>query len=480
MTIGMMQSQHGRHACEDERHHSQQQQQQQQQQYPDMHSPASLSSRHRQQRQRRRRKMGVSLLTLTLVASTVSGFTSSTSSRSVASTPTLSSCCFVSAAVSPQDAVVPTGLPLKFPFFSPLLSSKVAHPLDMGGSGAAPANPAPMTGTRGGAGTTPKKSTPAGPAMTDRSSSLFSTWKRKTKNAVNRLFPSSSRGCNQASIEEQYERRKQEWAALYTNIDALREHFGANKNKLWGDLDATTSRRLYKTLLPRALIELYRLGVKPEDLAPLAYEARVTAKLYARERCQLPARLAAHGYDGFRQWRRCGKFQIRGMSYNQIWEKYKAAILAEIDDENDAEQDVTARICLKIIERSCQTNERIDRWVLGVEHIHTPDMAEQQRDLATITEQLERDVFEVLEGHRRDSSARRASTLRMLVRAKWRLERLQTPSVAATESLREDIRSKMQTDRPRRRMNRKHGNRKDNEKDATNTNDVNDLKDHHP
>uniref|UniRef100_A0A7S1D2F8 RING-type domain-containing protein n=1 Tax=Cyclophora tenuis TaxID=216820 RepID=A0A7S1D2F8_CYCTE len=131
-----------------------------------------------------------------------------------------------------------------------------------------------------------------------------------------------------------YEKRKLEWASEHTSVDALRKKFGENQNQMWGDLDARTCRRLYKTLLPKALLELYRVGIEPQDLAPLAYEARLAAKLYARERCVVPARLAAHSYDGFRHWKRYGRFQCTGMTYKQLWEKYRQAILQE-DDENN-------------------------------------------------------------------------------------------------------------------------------------------------
>jgi len=107
------------------------------------------------------------------------------------------------------------------------------------------------------------------------------------------------------SVEDGYQQRKQEWAARYTSVEDLRETFGSNRNKVWGDLDATTARRLYKTLLPRALLELYNVGgLQPEDLASLAYEARVAAKLYTRERCKLPPRYAAMAFDGFRQYKK--------------------------------------------------------------------------------------------------------------------------------------------------------------------------------
>lgn len=104
--------------------------------------------------------------------------------------------------------------------------------------------------------------------------------------------------------------RRENWANRYTSLQSLRDTFGTNKNRLWGDLDAASARRLYKTLLPKALLELVQAGVQPEDLAPLAYQARVVAKLYARERCQLPSRILAAMFDGFRTLRRYGRFQV--------------------------------------------------------------------------------------------------------------------------------------------------------------------------
>lgn len=232
------------------------------------------------------------------------------------------------------------------------------------------------------------------------------------------MFPSQQKRLRD---EEEYERRKQEWASRYTNVDSLRDLFGSNKNTFWGDLDANTSRRLYKTLLPKALLELYKVGVRPEDLAPLAFEARVAAKVYARERCIVPARVFAMAYDGFRSFRRYGKFQVRGMSYDQIWEKYSQLILEE--DEDLMDNDVTAKICVKILEKACQTNERIDKWILR--NGEWKDMKEQERDLESITSQLEQDVRDILSPKKVAStclSAQRVNTLRMVARARKRFQ----------------------------------------------------------
>jgi hypothetical protein len=222
-----------------------------------------------------------------------------------------------------------------------------------------------------------------------------------------------------------YELRKQEWAHIYTNLESLRDTFGSNQNKLWGDLDPATARRLYRCLMPRALLELVKVGVQPEDLAPLAYEARVAAKLYARERSVVPARFAATLYDGLRQFQRYGKFQCHGMTYDQVWEKYHKVIMDDPENhiyDDLTEQDVTAKICLKILERSCSTNENIDRWVLRA------DDKARRDDLTRIADTLEMDVRRLLDSFSGDQpqkilSLRKYRTLRLVASARGRVRR---------------------------------------------------------
>jgi len=240
--------------------------------------------------------------------------------------------------------------------------------------------------------------------------------------------PRFRRKSYEEELESEYERRKHEWAATYTCVNCLRDTFGDNKNKLWGDLDASTCRRLYKTLLPRALLELYRLGLQPEDLAPLAYKARVAAKLYARERCIVPARLWAMGFDGLRAWKKYNKFQVTGMSYDQVWDKYEQEIMEEIENtEGLTEEDVTAKICLRILERSCTTNEGVDKLFLRESDANA--MKEQQQDISNITQQLEKDVRAILDPQHKAQpakamTAQRVKALRMVVRAKRRMEKM--------------------------------------------------------
>ena len=258
-----------------------------------------------------------------------------------------------------------------------------------------------------------------------RNDYLSRFWK-KTKKRVTNLFPKTKK----KQKEDDYERRKRQWTNQYTNVNSLRKLFGENRNTLWGDLDATTSRRLYKTLLPRALLEMHKLGIRPDDLAPLAYKARLAAKLYARERSQVPVRVCAVAYDGYRQWRRYGKFQSFGMTYPQVWDKYESMIMDELGQNGDlADEDVTAKICLMILERSCKTNERIDKLLLRPGSRGEQANTERELDLTTAIDQLERDVRELLKplpNNEKESRASRIQTPRLLVRAKKPLEFVDT------------------------------------------------------
>ncbi len=214
--------------------------------------------------------------------------------------------------------------------------------------------------------------------------------------------------------DEEYQRRKQEWAERYTTLDGLRATFGSNKNKLYGDLDAATTRRLYKSLLPTAVCELVLdLEVRPEELAQLAFEARKAAKLYARERCHVPARLLANWYDGFRALKRYGRFQTEGMSYDQLFDKYYQRSALErslslnrtIDkeslgrkrkkallDEDWTEEDMVTQTCMKILESACRTNPLVDRMTLPAK-----DRVTERDDLEKIAQTLEDDVRELLD-----------------------------------------------------------------------------------
>lgn len=171
----------------------------------------------------------------------------------------------------------------------------------------------------------------------------------------------------------------EKWAQKYCTVAGLRESFGKNVHPFWGDYDVCSTRKLYKSLMPVALVELQQAGVPPQLLAPLAYKARVAAKLYARERCQVPGRIAACLLDGWRQFRKYGTFDITGMSYQQIFDKYADLVLSEATTEVDPD-DVTAKICSKIVERSCQSNEAVDRMFLkNDDHLDSSTLEELEK-----------------------------------------------------------------------------------------------------
>ncbi|KAL7567912.1 hypothetical protein ACA910_019626 [Epithemia clementina (nom. ined.)] len=170
-----------------------------------------------------------------------------------------------------------------------------------------------------------------------------------------------------------YEARRALWEKRYGSVEALRRTFGKAKS-FWGDLDPESTRQLYHTLLPRALLGLYESGLmRPDELAPLAYKARKAAKEYARERCTLPGRVAAQAFDAYRSFLRDGTFSTKGLSWEQLWDKYEAEIVAEecvleiktgrafcrVDELTLAD-----RIYLRILERSCATNQAFDKLLL--------------------------------------------------------------------------------------------------------------------
>eukprot|EP00526_Cylindrotheca_closterium_P014215 CAMPEP_0113628856 /NCGR_PEP_ID=MMETSP0017_2-20120614/14962_1 /TAXON_ID=2856 /ORGANISM="Cylindrotheca closterium" /LENGTH=347 /DNA_ID=CAMNT_0000539197 /DNA_START=334 /DNA_END=1378 /DNA_ORIENTATION=- /assembly_acc=CAM_ASM_000147 len=198
------------------------------------------------------------------------------------------------------------------------------------------------------------------------------------------------------SQQTDYQERIQDWANLYTSVEGLRNRFGRNSNRLWGDLDPVAARRLYHTMLPSALLWLAQTGVQPQDLAPLAYQARKAAKLYIRERSKVPARVGANLLDGFRQFCKNGKFQTQGMTYEQIWQKYRKVIMDEQTEEdfsagnNLKEEDVAAQICYKILEKSCTTNSYIDELFASSDD---EGLGEELQQISTI---LETDVYRLL------------------------------------------------------------------------------------
>ena len=117
-----------------------------------------------------------------------------------------------------------------------------------------------------------------------------------------------------------------------------------------------TSFRFYHEHLPYDLQE----GSLPlEERAKLAAEARIALKLYVRERCYIGGRLSAELYDGLRHLRVYRKWSTRGLSYQQIKEKYFKEAVQALGKEAHYE------LCLeymykRILQGSCNTNSIFD------------------------------------------------------------------------------------------------------------------------
>ena len=210
--------------------------------------------------------------------------------------------------------------------------------------------------------------------------------------------------------------RRARWTERYGSAEALRRTFGGAPTTRWwgggggGDLSPAATRRLYHTLLPRSLLGLHELKLMdPSELAPLAYQARAAAKEYARSRCTRPGRLLAEAFDAYRSWRRHGTLQPKGLSWEQLWDKYEAQIVEEecaheLKGQKIDEDALATRIYMRILERSCATNEAFDRMFLqpandgsGSGKNEDDTAAEELTgDLDSIAARLERDVREIL------------------------------------------------------------------------------------
>ncbi|KAL7491243.1 hypothetical protein ACHAWT_001430 [Skeletonema menzelii] len=198
--------------------------------------------------------------------------------------------------------------------------------------------------------------------------------------------------------ELQKQRRRNRWMKRYGTVEALKQTFGTGPP--WGDLSPTQTRSLYHTLLPRSLLALNEMGlVKVEDLAPLAYEARIAAKNYARSRCVWTGRVGVFLFDQYRSLRDKGRLVKPGtsssMSWEEIWAKYESQIISEQMDRGKelGEDELMMQTYMRILEKSCSTNQAVDNLFLKDEgaSIDGDDIS-----LASIASQLEKDVRAIL------------------------------------------------------------------------------------
>lgn len=198
-------------------------------------------------------------------------------------------------------------------------------------------------------------------------------------------------------------RRRNRWIKRYGSVEALKQTFGTGPP--WGDLSPTQTRALYHTLLPRSLLALNEMGlVQAEDLAPLAYEARIAAKEYARSRCVWTGRVGVFIFDQYRSLRDKGRLIKPGksssMSWEEIWAKYESQIIREFQEKGKEldEDELMMMTYIRILERSCSTNKAFDSLFLKQNE-------ENDINLDSISAQLERDVRAILLGPREIAKA---------------------------------------------------------------------------
>ena len=210
----------------------------------------------------------------------------------------------------------------------------------------------------------------------------------------------------------QKQRRRNRWMKRYGTVEALKHTFGTGPP--WGVLSPTQTRSLYHTLLPRSLLALNEMGfVTAEDLAPLAYEARIAAKEYARSRCIWTGRVGVFLFDQYRSLRDKGRLIQPGksssMSWEEIWAKYEGQILKEHHAEKKKKKKTGGRIkeldedelmmqtYMRILERSCSTNQSFDKLFLpDKEGGNGGGEGNGGISLASIASQLDYDVRTIL------------------------------------------------------------------------------------
>jgi hypothetical protein len=231
-----------------------------------------------------------------------------------------------------------------------------------------------------------------------------------------RMNEDTAGGGRRARKKQEFARRREAWLARYGSASALQSTFGTGPPL--GDLSPEQTRSLYHRLLPRSLLGLHEMGLmRPEELAHLAYEARIAAKEYARSRCVVSGRLMTAAFDQYRSLRDHGRPAVGSgsMSWEEVWQKYEGQIVQEecaaalnrtdtcAKREEQGREALSVRIYLRILERSCATNKAFDSLFLK----ESAATLAEDSSLAAMAEQLDEDVRAILLGPRDGEKARR-------------------------------------------------------------------------
>lgn len=150
------------------------------------------------------------------------------------------------------------------------------------------------------------------------------------------------------------------YACPPTSLESLRKRYGTRQS-LWGEWSNAETRAFYRTQLPRALQIDGALGLTLEERAQLASEARHALRVYSRERCFLPGRVAARIYDGLRHFQLFGYWSCDGMNWTEVKEKYARDAKLQLGPDASA-SDIEMYVYRKIVDRACATNAIFDHY----------------------------------------------------------------------------------------------------------------------
>lgn len=126
----------------------------------------------------------------------------------------------------------------------------------------------------------------------------------------------------------------------FLSFDDLIFHYG-DRSSWFGDMDANETRTIYHKLLP-SYYTLYSHDYDTQTLAYMAFNARQSAKQYARYIALFYLRWASKSSDGVRNL----------LSYQKLEPSFH-----DIDAKYNSEYNL-------IIQKSCSTNKLVDRYSL--------------------------------------------------------------------------------------------------------------------
>jgi len=143
----------------------------------------------------------------------------------------------------------------------------------------------------------------------------------------------------------------------------------------WGDLSACEARALYHDLIPTPLLDDESSPYSLSERARMAISARHAARLYVRERAELPVTLGCELLDGVRTLMRGEGFQKEGLSTGQLWEKYAQLHGVHADElAAGVEGGAHDEAYMTILQKACTTNRHVDMLFTACPNdLRTPD-----------------------------------------------------------------------------------------------------------